>query len=213
MEILRNILMPLLIPLLSLFTLLFVVCGLLWLRHEKQRAAGNGEAENARKALFIERAEAWLLSALPSIITRVENDWFSIKAKTGPIKLSAVKAELLKIVPPELLATLNAPALDNMIEFALTEARKLWKKLPSVLIENQIMGLPPTATEATVSPVVVEELQARGLHLELMDDGAIVATPDNPDAPEACEPTTAEPEADAPAEEATAPPDEEPAEE
>ena len=112
----------------------------LWLRLVGQRAAENSEAETARRALLIERARAWVLGALPAIITKVENEWFRPGIKTGPLKLAAVKAELLKIVPTELIAAISEAALDGMIKISLDDVLRLWNEMPGVLVENQVAG-------------------------------------------------------------------------
>ena len=188
MEFLRNIL-TIISP---LFVLALALVALVWLRREKQRTAANGEAETASKALFLERAEAWLLGALPALITKAENDWFTLGAKTGPIKLSAVKAELLKIAPPELIAVISEVALDNLIDKALDEARETWDELPDLLVENLITG--GAEGEAGVAITVDVEILDEGgdileegevlgdavevdVKIDLSDEGPIVVVP------------------------------------
>jgi|GEM_PF-5632082 len=117
--------------------LLALAAGMLfWVRRERQRSDAAGEGDIAQKALFLARAETWLRGALPALITKVENEWLC--PDSGKLKKSAVKAELLKITPPELIATIGEARLDNMIEMALGDVRELWEELPGVLFRNQI---------------------------------------------------------------------------
>ena len=125
--------LPVIYPLLMLT---FAVGMLFWMRSERQRSDAAGEGDIAQKALFLARAETWLLGALPALITKVENEWLC--PNSGKLKKSAVKAELLKITPPELIATIGEARLDNMIEMALGGVRELWDELPGVLFKNQI---------------------------------------------------------------------------
>jgi len=146
---------------LPILTLALAVAALLWLRHEKQRGSVDGAADTARKALFLERAEAWLLGALPALITKAENEWFAFGTKTGPLKLAAVKAELLKIAPPELIATFNEFALDTIIDVALGQAKELWEELPGVLLRNQVPDAVGAEDGEAVDPLKAAEVALR----------------------------------------------------
>jgi len=119
-----------------LLMLTFAVGMLFWMRSERLRSDAAGEGDIDQKALFLAHAETWLRGALPALITKVENEWLC--PDSGRLKKSAVKAELLKITPPELIATIGEARLNNMIEMALGGVRELWDELPGVLFKNQI---------------------------------------------------------------------------
>jgi len=123
---------------------------LLWLRRDKQRAAASDKLDAAKRERFIRQAADWMFGALPAIITKAENAWFAQGAKTGAIKLSEVKAELLKIVPSELIALYDKIDLDALIEAALCDAKDLWEETPDLLVKNLVKddtedGIPEAA--------------------------------------------------------------------
>ena len=194
MEFFVNSILPIIV---SLFVLALAAGGLLWIKKEKRRAETNSEVETAQRALFISRAESWLRGALPALITKVENDWFRSETKCGPLKLSAVKAELMNIAPPELIATFNELSLNHMIETALVAVRDIWEELPDLLLENQIarydeeaMCVAPEVGTQTpnesvqgVTNYFLETLAAHDCSLKV-EDGTLYVVKNVPDEPE-----------------------------
>jgi len=174
----------------SLIALALIIGVLFWLRHEKQRMAAVDDADTAKKALFISRAETWLEDALPALVTQAENEWLG--PQSGILKKSAVKAALLKIAPPELIEVLPDSALDSMIEAALDTARSLWEELPGVLYKEQ--ELPEEAPGQDEEPAAEESADAA-------EAPVAEAAADEPAAEEAAEEPVAEEAADEPADE------------
>lgn len=173
MEFLKNV-VDYILPLL---VLALAGVGLLWLRREKQRLAASDADDTEQKAQYIARAEAWLLGALPALITKAENEWFTPGEKTGQIKKSAVKAELLKIAPPELIATISGTALEAMINIAVDEAKVLWGETPALLAENLIKSGDQDGEMLTEVEPQREAVKVCNRKMDLCAEGQVIVTP------------------------------------
>jgi len=80
----------------------------------------------------IARVKSMLYAAAPNIVTRMEQAW---SEKSGPVKLAGAMYELMQLIPEKYIAEFDDAALADIIEDALSEARRLWEKNPALLGE------------------------------------------------------------------------------
>ena len=99
-----------------------VAVTLLRLHREKQ---GAREEELARWDSACETLEALLNSSVHGLVTQAEGEF---GAKQGPIKKSAVMAQLLRLIPGQWRAYFDADTLGTLIECGLESAKEIWAK-------------------------------------------------------------------------------------
>ena len=105
--------------------LLFIAGGVLalWrLRREKQGAQAE---ELARIDTARDTLEALLRGSVFGLVTAAEREY---GAGMGPVKKSAVLAELLKLLPERWRALFDADTLGLLIESGLAAAKEVWAK-------------------------------------------------------------------------------------
>ena len=107
-------------------TLLLFATGMalaFWRLHREKKGAQAQELariDQARGAL-----ESLLGGSVFGLVTAAEKTY---GAGTGPIKKSAVLAELLKLIPNEWGTLLDADTLGGLIEKGLGAAKEIWAK-------------------------------------------------------------------------------------
>jgi hypothetical protein len=141
----------------------------------KRRAATDADEAAAEDARAWQRIKALLTIALPDIITDAENKY--LDPSTGELKMSYAAAKIIELIPPEWRGRIKSDTLQEFIEKALEGAKAIWNSMPGTLFRTQIekaqAEMEAEEGDATVPQEVIDNLNARGEHLEVVESGRI----------------------------------------
>ena len=178
----RHIHMELIYAIIGIILLAILVVGAFVLKFLFAQKGASDAGQVAVKAAC-DVASTLLDQVLFGAVTVAEREWGS---GTGAAKLDAVREKILSLLPENLRALVPAGWLQRVIESGLAAAKQKWAANPALVgVSTEDVTAKFEQLKDALCPV--------GYHWEPNGDGGFVTV------------------LDAPAEEATAPPDEEPA--